>query len=333
MIVDHHFHLEEGPYSVEWLRRTAKAIETLEKEAGGFRNRSHSLEWVEELQDKLAQRIERGCFSKEWIMYYLERGKQLGIKRFGIVDHLYRFEEFRPYYERHMIIDDTELGQLQRYWLDRVCTGSIEPYLAAIRALRGEGYPISLGVEADYFPGGEEELGGLLGRYELDFVIGSVHFIDGWGFDNPQTEYKFEGEDLIAMYRRLFDHLLGSIRSGLFDIIAHPDNLKVFNYRPDEASLLPMYEEAAAAMKEAGVATEINTGLAYRYPVKEMCPSPSFLRIIHDHGVPITLSSDSHFPDDIGMLLNEAAALAREVGYEEVVYFDKRERKTVNLKG
>ncbi|MCQ6562736.1 PHP domain-containing protein [Paenibacillus mendelii] len=333
MIVDHHFHLEEGPYSVEWLRRTAKAIETLEKEAGGFASRSHSLEWVEELNEKLSRRIERGCFSKEWITSYLERGMRLGIKRFGIVDHLYRFDEFRSYYERHMIIDDSELGQLQRYWLDCVCTGSIEPYLAAIRALQEEGYPIALGVEADYFPGGEEELGALLSQYELDFVIGSVHFIDGWGFDNPQTEYKFAGEDLVTLYRNLFDHLLGAIRCGLFDIIAHPDNLKVFNYRPNEEALLPMYEEVAAAMKEADVATEINTGLAYRYPVKEMCPSPAFLRVIHSHGVPITLSSDSHFPDDIGTLLDQAADLAAEVGYEEVVYFEKHERKTVNLKG
>ncbi|WP_373228870.1 PHP domain-containing protein [Cohnella sp.] len=333
MIVDFHFHLEEGPYSIDWLRRTAKTIETLEGKAGELANRPHSLAWINEMNAKLTRRLEQGCFSAEWLNYYLDRGKQLGIQRFGIVDHLYRFDEFRAYYEKHMLLDDSELGELQRYWLDRVCIGSIEPFLELVRQSQREGSPVSLGVEADYFPGGEEELRTLLGRYELDYVIGSVHFIDGWGFDNPQTQYKFEGRDLNAMYRSLFDHVLGAVRSGLFDIIAHPDNLKVFNYRPDETVLLPMYEEVAAAMKAADVATEINTGLAYRYPVKEMCPSPAFLDIICKHGVPITLSSDSHYPDDIGTMLKQAADLAVRTGYEEVVYFERRERKILKLKG
>ncbi|TFE27215.1 PHP domain-containing protein [Cohnella luojiensis] len=333
MIVDFHFHLEEGPYSIDWLRRTAKAIETLEENRQGFRARRHSLEWMEELNRKLTERLEQGCFSQEWLSHYIERGKRQGIQKFGIVDHLYRFTEFRSYYEKYMIVDDSELGKLQQYWLDRVCIGSIEPFLAAVRQAQQDGHPISLGVEADYFPSGEQDLGALLGQFDLDYVVGSVHFIDGWGFDNPQTKELFEGQDLVALYRKLFDHLLGAIRSDLFDIIAHPDNLKVFDYRPEEASLLRMYEEVAAAMKEADVATEINTGLAYRYPVKEMCPSPAFLRIIQQYGVPITLSSDSHFPDDIGTMLEQAASLAREVGYEEVVYFERGVRKTLPLKG
>lgn len=333
MIVDCHFHLEEGPYSMDWLKRTAGALEEVQREAGGFKQPRHSLGWINEMQDKLARRLEQGCFSGEWLGYYLQRARQLGIRRLGIVDHLYRFEEFRPYYERHMMLDDSELGRMQRYWLDRVCIGSIQPFLELVRGAKQEGHPISLGVEADYFPGGEDELGTLLAKYELDYVIGSVHFVDGWGFDNPELQHKFGEQDLVTLYRRLFDHLLGSIRSGLFDIIAHPDNLKVFNFRPDEALLLPMYEEAASAMKAADVATEINTGLAYRYPVKEMCPSPAFLSIIYKHGVPITLSSDSHFPDDLGTMLGEAAELALRTGYEEVVYFEGRQRKPLKLKG
>ncbi|GGD87287.1 PHP domain-containing protein [Paenibacillus nasutitermitis] len=329
MHIDFHFHLEEGPYSLDWLKRTAQAIERLEEGKQGTNTRRYSREWIEVLQRKLALRMEQGCFSQEWLHAYLETGKSRGIERFGIVDHLYRFTEFRSYYENHMLMDDSDLGRLQQYWLDRVCIGSIEPYLQQIRLAQAQGQPISLGVEADYFPGGEDELGRLLNGYDLDYVIGSVHFLDGWGFDNPQTKDIFEGQDLVKLYAKLFAYVKGAIASGLFDIIAHPDNLKVFDYRPEEELLLPMYEEVAAAMKEADVATEINTGLAYRYPVKEMCPSPAFLNILHKHGVPITLSSDSHFPDDIGMLLDQAQELALLTGYEEFVYFEKRVRKTI----
>ena len=284
------------------------------------------------MSDQLAVRLEQGCFSDEWLQLYLHRGMALGIERFGIVDHLYRFEEFRPYYEKHMIVDDSELGRLQRHWLDGVCVTSIEPYMAAIRRAQEQGYPISLGVEADYFEGGEAELGELLQAYKLDYVIGSVHFIEGWGFDNRQTQHYFDNQDLKALYGKLFQLVKGAAESGLFDIIAHLDNLKVFNHRPDEQVLLPMYEDVAAALKAADVATEINTGLAYRYPVKEMCPSPTFLAALHRHGVPITLSSDSHFPDDIGTLLEQAAQLAEKTGYEEVVYFRDRQRLSLSLK-
>ncbi|MCL6458703.1 MAG: PHP domain-containing protein [Gorillibacterium sp.] len=331
MIVDHHFHLEEGPYNTHWLNRTVEAIAIVEEERGGLTAPAHSLAWMEALGAKLAKRLTDGCFSQEWLNLYLERGKKLGIKRFGIVDHLYRFDEFRAYYEQHMIVDETKLGRLQSYWLDRVNSCSIEPFLLVVRQAEAAGYPISLGVEADYFPGGEAELRRLLAPYELDFVIGSVHFIDGWGFDNPQTEYLFKKQDLLGLYRRLFELVRAAAGTGLFDIVAHPDNLKVFNYRPDEELLLPMYEETAAALAAAGVATEINTGLAYRYPVEEMCPSPAFLQVLHKHGVPVTLSSDSHYPDDIGMLLQEAADLAMKSGYKEVVYFEKRQRYTLPL--
>jgi histidinol-phosphatase (PHP family) len=303
------------------------------RDTDGFQMPRHSLAWINEMKDKLSARLEQGSFSSQWLGYYLERGKRLGIQRFGIVDHLYRFEEFRSYYEKHMILDDSVLGQKQQYWLDRVCIGSIEPYLKLIQEAKQAGHPIALGVEADYFPGGEVELGELLARYDLDYVIGSVHFIDGWGFDNPDLVEKFEEYDLVGLYRKLFDCVLGAIHSGLFDIIAHLDNLKVFNYRPDEALLWPMYEEVAAALKSAGIASEINTGLAYRYPVKEMCPSPAFLQVLHKHGVPITLSSDSHFPDDIGTMLDEAAELAMRTGYEEVIYFEGKQRKVLSLKG
>ena len=331
MKLDFHFHLEEGPYSTGWLQRTARALENVHRETGRLGDRPHSLEWMNRLGELLQQRLAAGCFSDEWLAFYFEQGRQRGIERFGMVDHLYRFTEFRPYYERHMIVDDTPLGRLQRYWLDRVCVCSIEPYLLAVRRAKAAGVPISLGVEADFFPGGEAELGELLARYELDYVIGSVHFLEGWGFDNPETQELFKEKDLLALYRQLFDYVKMAASSGLFDIIAHLDNLKVFNYRPEEKLLLPMYEDVARALKQADVATEINTGLAYRYPVKEACPSPAFLDILHKHGVPVTLSSDSHFPDDIGTQLDEAMDLLARIGYKEIIYVHEKKRIAVPL--
>ncbi|TJY38961.1 histidinol-phosphatase HisJ family protein [Cohnella pontilimi] len=330
MKVDFHFHLEEGPYSFNWLQRTARA---LDHTSGGqsVSAPEHTLEWITEQTKRLHNRLEEGCFSDRWMERYMDHGRKQGIERFGIVDHLYRFEEFRDYYEKYIVMDDSELGRLQRYWFDRVRIGSIEHYLSAVRSMQRKGHPISVGVEADYFPGGEEELRSLLARYELDYVIGSVHFVDGWGFDNPEVQHMYEQWDLLELYRYGFEHVKQAARSGIFDIIAHLDNLKVFNYRPDESRMSGLYDELAAVLAQTDVASEMNTGLAYRYPVKEMCPSPSLLRHLYAHGVPITLSSDSHFPDDIGTMLDDAADLARRTGYREIVYFKDRKRISVPL--
>jgi histidinol-phosphatase (PHP family) len=331
--VDFHFHLEEGPYSLNWLQRTMKAIDNVDQMTSNLKRRGHTntLQWISDSEKALHHRLESGCFTEEWLEAYITIGQSRGIERFGIVDHLYRFTEFLPYYEEHMILDDSDLGRKQRYWYDRVCIGSIEPFLAVVRKIQAKGYPISIGVEADYFPGGEEKLASLLVNYELDYVIGSVHFLDGWGFDNPETKGLFEEKNLLELYGKLFDNLAAAARSGLFNIIAHLDNLKVFNYRPDEQELIPLYHQIAQVLQDTNMATEINTGLAYRYPVKEMCPSPAFLRILHDYDIPIMLSSDAHFPDDIGTMLDEAAALAKETGYEEIVYFKERQRVKITL--
>jgi histidinol-phosphatase (PHP family) len=328
--VDFHFHLEEGPYSFSWLQRTARALDNTPDE-GPVAAPGNTLSWIAEQTKRLNTRLEEGCFSDRWMERYMEQGRKKGIERFGIVDHLYRFEEFRDYYEKHIVMDDSELGRLQRYWFDRVRIGSIEEYLTAVRRLQKKGHPISVGVEADYFPGGETELKALLDRYELDYVIGSVHFVDGWGFDNPDVKHQFEQWNLMELYRYGFDHVKQAARSGIFDIIAHLDNLKVFNYRPDESQMSGLYDDLAVTLAKANVASEINTGLAYRYPVKEMCPSPSLLSRLYAHGVPITLSSDSHFPDDIGTMLEDAADLARRTGYRDIVYFKERERISVPL--
>jgi histidinol-phosphatase (PHP family) len=329
MKVDFHFHLEEGPYSLDWMKRTTQAL--IETSKSPIETLKNTLQWMEQMSAALNRRMEQGCFTEEWILRFLDKGRAQGIERFGLVDHLYRFTEFKAYYEKYMLVDDSLLGQMQREWLDKVCTYSIQDFLAGARSLANEREDLSIGVEADYFPGADEELQQLLAPYELDYVIGAVHFNEGWGFDNPAAQYKFEQLDLLELYKNHFHVVKQAIASRLFEFIAHLDNMKVFGYRPDENLLLPYYIEVAAALKEANLATEINTGLAYRYPVKEMCPSPTFLQILFEHQIPITLSSDAHFPDDIGTLLNEAMELAKQTGYEEIVYFKNRKKYIVPI--
>ncbi|OIK12846.1 histidinol-phosphatase [Bacillus sp. MUM 116] len=322
MKVDYHLHLEEGPYSLRWLDRTNQALDYFFP----MNERVHTIGWLKKSMARLTERVQKGAYDSSWIDLYLKEAKRKGLQEVGIVDHLYRFKESRSYFEKFLDLRKTDLGMLQRKWLDQVMTESMGEYVQAISEAKkrweAEGITLRLGIEADYFPGGEELLQELLGSFEWDYVIGSVHYMYGWGFDNPETQQRFSEFDLETLYEDFFNVVDKAIRSKL----AHLDNLKVFNYRPDESLLLGHYEKIAKAMVETDTATEINAGLFYRYPVKEMCPSLTFLDVLIKNGVRFTTSSDSHFPDDIGAYIDVNTETLLDKGVTEIATFVKGNR-------
>ncbi|PEV95641.1 histidinol-phosphatase [Bacillus cereus] len=326
MKVDYHLHLEEGPYSIGWLAKINEALEYYEP----LQEERHSIDWLMKTQERLQRRVKEGPFTEQWIDLYLEEALRKGIKEVGIVDHLYRFHEAKVYYEKYVDISDSKLGRLQKEWLDQVRVVSLYDFTKAIEEAKERwskrGVTLKLGIEADYFIGGEEELKELLALGDFDYVIGSVHFLDGWGFDNPDTKEYFEEHDLHALYDTFFKTVERAVRSELFDIIAHLDNIKVFNYRLDENEQLSYYKEIARALVETNIATEVNAGLYYRYPVREMCPSPLYLQVLAKQGVPITISSDAHYPNDLGKYVKENVQTLRTHGITQIATFSKRVR-------
>ncbi|UED74997.1 histidinol phosphate phosphatase domain-containing protein [Brevibacillus sp. DP1.3A] len=326
MLIDYHLHLEEGPFSLRWLDRTNVALDHFYP----LSEPRHTRAWLLDSLARLNNRMSLGAYDPSWIDLYLREALNKGLKEVGIVDHLYRFREARPYFERYMELGDTDLGRLQRTWLDQVCTESLSDFCVAIEAAKqrwsASGVELRLGIEADYFIGGEAELESLLAGASWDYVIGSVHFLQGWGFDNPETRHLFEQHDLKQLYADFFHTVESMIRSNLFDFVAHLDNLKVFSYRPEESELVPYYHRIATALTETDTATEINAGLYYRYPVQEMCPSPAFLDVLVAHGVPLTLSSDAHFPDDIGRYVAANLEILHSMGVTEIATFSGRQR-------
>jgi len=335
-MIDYHVHLEEGPYSFGWLERTSQAMAYFKDEDAGKGSKTS----IEKTMQQLTNRLQRGCYSEQWLDLYLQQAKKLGLREVGIVDHLYRFKETRAYFERYIHLENTEaIGKVQRYWLNNVMTESMDDFVSAIIRAKEKwfqhGIALKLGIEADYFVDGEEELASLLSRYPWDYVIGSVHFVDGWGFDNPQTQYIFENMDEAALqqnYERFFVTVEKMIHSNMFDFVAHLDNFKVFDYQvKDTAFLDSWYERIAKALVATQTATEINAGLFYRYPVKEMCPGPRFLEVLIKHGVAFTVSSDAHFPDDLGKHTFANTDLLKSCGVQSIVGFNQRHKQYIEL--
>ena len=238
---------------------------------------------------------------------YILRAIELGIERYGFSEHAamdfdvrYRlgFDEMRSYQNEILIAKE-------RYKKD---------------------IDILLGYEVDWLPGHMDER--VLGA-KVDFLIGSVHFIDKWSFDNPEFIGTWKGKNIDEVWQAYFEAIRDMAKSGLFDIVGHFDLIKVFKHLPKKDIRL-LAKEALCAIKDTGMVLEINTS-GLRKPVGELYPSRALLQEAYALDIPVTFGSDAHKVDQVGQGLKDAYALAQSIGYTKAVTFRERQREMVNF--
>ncbi|WP_457750344.1 histidinol-phosphatase [Sulfurimonas sp.] len=181
---------------------------------------------------------------------------------------------------------------------------------------------VLLGYEVDYLPGHMDER---VFQSNVDYLIGSVHFIDEWGFDNPEFIGHYENKDIDEIWQKYFHSVEAMAKTRLFDIVGHLDLIKVFKFMPNK-SIQELAKNALLAIKDADMVLEINAA-GYRKPIAEAYPSKELLAEAYKLNIPITFSSDAHKPEQVGMFDKEVTQLAKDVGYTECVYFINREKK------
>jgi histidinol-phosphatase (PHP family) len=153
--------------------------------------------------------------------------------------------------------------------------------------------------------------------YPWDYVLGSIHFLDGLGIDAEPSLVDSVGVE--AAWRRYYEALASAARSGLFDALAHPDLVKFHGPAVD-------WEWDAVVGTLEGVAIEVSSAGLHK-PHGKLYPSPAFLEAARAREIPITLASDAHVPQNVGRDLDRAAEHARAAGYETVTVFEGRQRR------
>ena len=179
----------------------------------------------------------------------------------------------------------------------------------------------------DFIPGAEDRTANLLERGGYDYVIGSVHFLDLGAVDHEGWDIWEREGDPDAVWRRYFETLAEAARAGLFDILAHPDLVKLWG--PKRAPARDprfYYEPAVEAIAEAGVAVEVSTA-GLRKPIGEIYPAPALAEMCVDAGAVFALSSDAHVPEDIGRDYDRAVHAMRGWGIDEIAVFEARSRR------
>jgi histidinol-phosphatase (PHP family) len=240
---------------------------------------------------------------------YREAAEERGITELGVAEHIYRFraalEIWQHPFWREFTHDD------------------LDDYCGFVR----EETDLRLGIEMDFIPGREDRIANVLDGREWDFVVGSVHFLRDHSLDTEDYSVWGAGESAEKIWRRYFETVAESARSGLYDIIAHPDLVKVWGRaapRPD-TDLRRYYEPTVEAFLDAGVAVELSTA-GWRKPVAEQYPSVPFLEMLVDAGCPLALSSDAHQPDQVGFEYERAVELLEKARVSEIAVFERRQR-------
>ena len=241
---------------------------------------------------------------------YRETAAERGIAELGVAEHVYRFTAALDVWEH----------PFWREWAH----DDLDAYCGFVR----EETDLRLGIEADFVPGREDRMASLLDGRDWDYVVGSVHFLRDRSLDTEDYSVWGTGEAPERVWRRYFETVAESARSGLYDIIAHPDLVKVWGAsapRPD-GDLRRYYEPAVEAFADAGVAVELSTA-GWRKPGAALYPARPVLERLVDAGCPLALSSDAHEPDQLGYEYERAVDLLGSVGVGEIAVFERRARR------
>jgi histidinol-phosphatase (PHP family) len=240
---------------------------------------------------------------------YRAAARERGIAELGVSEHIYRFHQAleiwrHPFWESYAVDD-------------------VDAYCSFVR----EQTDLRLGIEADFVPGAEDRTVNLLTARDFDYVVGSVHFIREGAVDMHDYSVWDSGRSVEQIWQRYFETIGEAARSGIFDVLAHPDLVKVWGAERPLPAGDPRryYELAIEGIAESGIAVEVSTA-GLRKHVQELYPAPAFLQMCLEAGAPVALSSDAHRPEDVGADYDRACELLAELGVGELSVFDHRQR-------
>lgn len=249
-----------------------------------------------------------GARSLGWIGRYVERARARAIDEIAVTEHVHRFTQARDWHPAP-------------FWRDEA-TEDLEAHVAALRAAQDHGLPVLVGIEMDWLPDHRDQIADMLDAHPFDIVLGSVHWLGEHGIDDPDDPAADRlGPE--AVWDRYLEALVAAAESGLFDVLAHPDLPKVFGHAMP-SGMDARLDDLVGAIADAGVAIECSSA-GLRKPVREMYPDPDLLGRFAGAGVPITLASDAHSPEDVGRDYATVVAAIRGAGYTTLTRFRKRE--------
>jgi histidinol-phosphatase (PHP family) len=264
-------------------------------------------------QDDLEATPAADFFTHENAERYRAAADEAGIEELGVAEHIHRFADALEVWDHP-------------FWREQA-HDDLTAYCEFVRST-----DLRLGIEMDFVPGREDRIANLLAAHDFDYVVGSVHFVRHNAVDHRVWDIWDELGDPDRVWAAYFESVAAAAGSGLFDILAHPDLVKVWGEeRPAPTrDLRFFYEGTVEAIADSGVAVEVSTA-GYRKPVREIYPAPAFAEMCVDAGAVFALSSDAHEPENVGYGYERAIEEMRGWGISKLAVFEGRQRREEDL--
>lgn len=262
----------------------------------------------------LHMHMENGDLSSHYLALYRKAASRAGLEGYGISEHLHNLAEGPA-----LLMRDMPPGMKAMGW------GTAE-YIGLVR-----GSGARVGLEADYIPESENELRGYLLTHDFDYCIGSVHWLGDWPLDFSLELW--EGRDVEEAWRSYFNLAVKAVSTGMFDIFAHPDVVKVLGVKPGgsfDDELICLYKGLAAAAASSGTCLEVSSA-GLRKRCGELYPDARLLREARLAGADISLASDAHYPEHVGYRFDLLADFAKSAGYDRAATFSGRAKSMAKL--
>ena len=270
----------------------------------------------------------------EQVSAYCAHAAEHGVTEIALTEHLFRFRQadavLRGWWD-----EDPDPGlrtAMASYWAEEQ-GADLDQYVEVALAAKAEGLPVVLGLEVDHYRGRMDTVATLLAGYPFDVLLGSVHWLGAWGFDNwgvPAFEAEWNTRSIESVWDAYTEALEELAASGTCDVLAHPDLVKVYGRRPGAGAVDECHARMADAAARSGMAAEVSSS-GWAKPVGEAYPAPSLLARFRTAGVPITTASDAHHVEHVAARRPDVRSLVEAAGYESLCAFRGRVAREVPL--
>ena len=247
--------------------------------------------------------LEKGSYCIEWIQEFVQYALSRNVNEIYFLEHTHIFKECSGLYHEMSCYNE-----YQNNWYRKKQENArpLKEYTDFIDEMKKERFPIKLkfGLEVCYSPEHAREIENIKNMYSFDFLVGSIHFIDGWAFSHKKQPWRKENVNSDYLYKRYYELMYELVKSNLFSGLAHPNSLQCFGAYPT-GDYGTEYDRIARALKENNMYIEESSGLAINYGDTELGMSEKMLKAMILQNVRILTASDAHIPQDVGKLIGE----------------------------
>jgi histidinol-phosphatase (PHP family) len=190
-------------------------------------------------------------------------------------------------------------------------------------------------LEIDYFPDKAGLIETFRKDFNLDYTLGSVHFVDTfadgkpWEIDGPLLTFEkglleIFSNDIKRALKRYFEITIHMLEQDCPTILGHVDKIKMQNHNKfffdEERSWYRDYlSQTLEAAAQSGTIVEVNTRGLYKKRASETYPGRFGLQRLKELKVPICLNADSHHPKEIIGEYENTVVFLRELGFKELM--------------